>query len=154
MTPARWRHPRELEDQSGALRMAELDALIAAGRGDRAELPPVAKAAVHKQFSQRQECLKALKAKGARGQHRISAEKVLGLLDFYENGASIRTAARGVAVAKRTAQEYYALFRCVRPRSFCACGQRADHQGWCAVRFRNSPARQAVMKRMHNNVGA
>lgn len=66
---------------------------------------------------------------------------------FFE-GLSVRQVARRHGISKITAAQY-------RPNGLpaCACGQPHGHRGWCAVRFALSPARQAVLQRLHQREG-
>lgn len=84
-------------------------------------------------------------------------DKLSRLFDLLMKGHSVRECARLVPCSKVTVSRYRILIRAMDalgdseklPR--CKCGQRADHRGWCTVRYSKSPARQAAMRRLHQN---
>lgn len=54
-------------------------------------------------------------------------------------GYGKRAVARALGIARKTANRYFP------DEAICECGRPATHQGWCKVRYRNSPARQNLI---------
>lgn len=65
-------------------------------------------------------------------------------------GFTAREAARAVGCDKNTANRCQRLLRAEGIVPICECGKPASHRGWCAARFARSPARQDVIRRLHD----
>ncbi len=75
----------------------------------------------------------------------LSDETAEGLREGLARGMSIRPLARKLGISKATVSK----FARVLPRGLCGCGSEGGHRGWCWWRFRRSPLRQAVIRRLH-----
>jgi len=69
-------------------------------------------------------------------------------------GKSIRAAAREAGCSRVTARKLHRIlladFASPGQVAFrCACGKPSTHRGFCSARFRESPRRQAFMRRWH-----
>lgn len=62
------------------------------------------------------------------------------------SGMSIRKTAEFAGVCQNTAKKWLNKYR---GAALCHCGRPSGHMGWCSHRLANSPARQAVIKRLH-----
>lgn len=80
------------------------------------------------------------------GNNNLKPAKAEALRAALLSGVGARAAARMAGVAHMTAAHYRRQW-CIE--ATCPCGQVAGHQGWCAERFRNSPAQQAVLAKLH-----
>lgn len=76
----------------------------------------------------------------------IESEKQRTLIQALTDGHSIRKASEMAGVAKGTAQKYMRELRAAGMNPLCGCGQPSGHKGWCAERYKNSPARQAFVR--------
>jgi transposase-like protein len=74
------------------------------------------------------------------------AEKLIKLRAALEAGESTRSAARTAGVHHNTATKWRRIWKI---DVNCACGLPSTHQGWCAVRLKQSPRRQEVLKKLH-----
>lgn len=81
----------------------------------------------------------------------IDEQTKAALLCAFTDGMGIRAAADFAGVARGTARRY---FRELDPPPLCKCGKPATHQGWCSVRFAESPARQKLMRKLHRRRAA
>ena len=131
--------------------MAELDTLIAAGRGD---LPGG-------------DCSRSHHSWRSHGKHRDGRQRLFcrachitrvvgecppskqllrkrAVLDLLmEPGATIRGVAVLAGVSSRTVELYRGEIAHRMPP--CPCGKKAGHLEWCSYRLARSPARQAFM---------
>ncbi len=65
-------------------------------------------------------------------------------------GYSNRRVSRETGVHRDTIGKFRRALKEVYGIEFiCECGRRSNHRGWCSVRFAKSPARQALMKKLH-----
>ena len=67
-------------------------------------------------------------------------------------GAGIRAAASAAGVSKVTVNRYRRLLVASGVTLYCGCGKTAGHNGWCAWRYRQSPARQAFIATLRKPV--
>ena len=106
--------------------------------------------------------------------NRVAPETIDLLFESFRASMGVNAAARRTGCAKNTVAKYLRLFEaweqttvhclCGKPRhvgwckaqenaerveAFCGCGKPLRHRGWCSIRFARSPARQAVMARLH-----
>jgi len=75
----------------------------------------------------------------------LPMETVTAIIQEFAAGESLRRIAAKFGIAKNTALRYK-QFSSVPDK--CPCGERYGHRGWCSVRFKQSPARQALMARL------
>jgi transposase-like protein len=88
------------------------------------------------------------------GGMRNSTELQIAILMLLK-GNSIRESARMAGMSKDTVAKLFPrllaeLSRSGRGDIYCPCGRKSPHRGWCSYRFENSPARKAVMAKMHS----
>lgn len=106
--------------------------------------------------------------------NRLDQTKIDEAFSCFRACLGVNATARKLGIAKNTAAKYLRLYEagavacvlcaCGKPRhrgwckaqelrerveSFCECGKPLRHRGWCKVRYARSPARQAVMRRLH-----
>lgn len=77
----------------------------------------------------------------------IRPEKLAKIGEGIAAGLSGRAIARLAGVSYNTVLRYLPA-----ERPACACGQSAGHRGWCGVRYRRSPSRQAFIARWRRPV--
>lgn len=75
-------------------------------------------------------------------------DKVRLLKDAFEAGMSLRKAELVAGVSHQTAVNWRKRLQIETPP--CGCGKPATHNGWCSVRFANSPLRQNAMRDLHS----
>jgi len=95
----------------------------------------------------------------------ISNDKYEAVLENLQDGYSIREVARAVHVAVGTVLRARAsLLETIADLEKydpcdegwglkCPCGREGGHRGWCSWRLKRSPARRAVLRRMHASQG-
>lgn len=68
---------------------------------------------------------------------------------LLQTGISNREVARQTGASTITIAKVRAELEKLTGPILCPCGTHSIHQGWCSWRFKQSPKRQAVMKRLH-----
>lgn len=66
--------------------------------------------------------------------------------ELFKQGTAVRAVARQLEIRPRTARRWKDLI-VGDAVIYCACGKPSGHQGWCSIRFQQSPARQDWLAR-------
>lgn len=70
------------------------------------------------------------------------------------SGVSLRAVTRACGCGKPTIQRLHRILETERLRAgldriLCACGRPSTHRGWCSIRLKQSPKRQATLAALH-----
>ena len=77
--------------------------------------------------------------------NKVALWKRMAIARLAREGKGVRAIARELRISPNTVDRYF-------PRDAkCECGKLLiDHRGWCSVRFKQSEARQAALKKLHD----
>lgn len=79
--------------------------------------------------------------------NQIKKEKRELAVSLFRSAKSVRQVAAEVGISTQTAQKI--RDEEIKEPILCPCGKDAKRQGWCKFRYEQSPARQAVMEKVH-----
>lgn len=72
---------------------------------------------------------------------------------YYLSGQSIRATARNLQLSKHQVHLEFRRLRQALGQAYCGCGKQAGHRGWCSFLYRQSPTRQAIVRRFPQGGG-